>query len=101
MKCTSQNYECRRCPYVAQCREATREGQPVLCEKTLVVPVVDYHQARQAGYRAVSGRRKLSNAELVFGVLDDDPGARACGGYLLERVPGSGPTVAAIRFVSL
>ncbi len=96
-----QNYECEQCPYLPQCREATRQGQPVLCEKTLVVPVVDYRQARWAGFRSVSNRRKLPNAELAFAMLDDNPCAQARDWHLLERVPGSGPVVPALRFVSL
>lgn len=96
--------KCDTCPYCALCEERIRQGLPVQCEAALTVPVVDYYEARAAGYRSVSSRRSLPGAELVYGVVEAReirPITDRRSWYLMERQPGSGPAVPTIRVVSL
>jgi len=94
-----------RCIYREQCREAVRNREPVACERSYTVPVMDYDEARQAGFRTASARRaSRPGSEMAYGAFEGDArqGQRVKRGlYLMERTQGDGPVVLAQNFVRL
>lgn len=93
---------CTHCPpgHVAECRASVLAGQPVMCEKSFTVPVLERDAALAAGYRYARARPLRGPVELAYTANHggDEMKRAMC---LVERPAGSGPIVPALRFIQL